>query len=112
MKVMISFLSLIIMAAGVLHFFDKFFIPSKGIGYSIVLIILGIVLLASAILNNMLMGFERFFIGVQAVLLIGIANVPFFPTLLTFLPREGPFYAAIVIIIGLIGFLYGILGMG
>jgi hypothetical protein len=112
MKIMISFLSLVIILAGVIHFFDKFFLPTKGAGYSIVLLVLGIILLGSSFVNQLLLGLEKFFLVIQAILLIGIAILPFFTTFLTFLPREGFLYAGMVILVGAIGFIYGILGMG
>ncbi|MBD3164478.1 hypothetical protein GF323_04710 [Candidatus Woesearchaeota archaeon] len=111
MKIMVSIMSALIIAAGILHFFDNLFIPTKDMGYSAVLIVLGVVLIASSIVNKLLIGFERFFLFVQGILLIGVAVLPFFSALLPVIPKQGPVYAGMVIIIGAIGLLYGVLGM-
>ena len=77
-----------------------------------VLIITGIIVMLAAIMNSLLMGLEKFFLVMQGGLIIFIAVLQFFPSLLPFLPREGILYAGMVIAVGVIGILYGLLGMG
>lgn len=110
---MISFLSAVIVFAGIIPFFgENFPIPNKGTGYSIVLIMLGIIIIVLSIINKLLMGLEKFVLIIQGLLLAGAAILPFFSDLLTFIPREGFLYAGIIILIGALGLIYGLLGMG
>ncbi len=112
MKLMISFLSILIIVAGALHFFENLPIPTKGTGYSIVLLVMGILILAASFMNQLLLGFERFFLVIQSAALIFVAILPFFGAILPFLPREGLSYSALVILIGIAGLAYGVTGMG
>ena len=112
MKIMITFLSALIVFLGIIPFFGSFPIPNKGTGYSIVLIIFAVLVIAAALMNSLLMGLEKFFLLVEGVAVMIVAILPLLPGLLTFLPREGPLYAGIVIIVGAIGLIYGLLGMG
>ena len=113
MKVMITILSALIIFFGIIPFFgEKFIIPNQGNGYAIVIAVLGVLLIVSAFMNNLLMGIEKFFLIIQALLLLGIALLRFFPAVLAFMPREGFLYPAMVIVVGAIGFIYGFVGMG
>lgn len=113
MKIMITFLSLLIIFAGIIPFFgDKSFIPNKGTGYSIVLIVLGILVIIFGIINQLLMGVEKIFIVLQGLLVIGAAVLRFIPALLPSIPRDGVIFDGIIILIGFIGFFYGVIGMG
>ena len=110
---MISFLSLLILIAGLLPFFgDKFPIPNKGIGYSIVLIVLGILIVIFGIINNLLLGLEKFIIIIEGILVVCIGILPFLPNFLNFLPREGILYNGAVMLLGILGLIYGLIGMG
>lgn len=113
MKIMITFLSAIIVFLGIIPFLgENFPIPNKGYGYSIILVGLGILIIIASVINNLLMGFEKFVLILQGILIGGIALLPFLPTILIFLPREGPLYAVMIIIVGVLGLIYGVLGMG
>jgi hypothetical protein len=113
MKIMISFLSLFIIFAGLLPFIgDKIHLPAKGTAYAFILIGLSIAIMVLAIINNMLMGLEKFILFIQGALVLIMAVKSFLPTLLPFIPVEGALYGIIIILIGLAGFIYGVLGMG
>lgn len=113
MKIMITFLSALIIFTGLMPLLgEEFFIPTAGIGYSIVLIILGAIILFAGAINTLLIGLEKFFLILQGILLVLVGLIKFFPAILPFLPNEGPLYAGTIIIIGGVGLAYGILGMG
>ena len=110
---MVTFLSFIIMFVGLMPFFgEKFFVPNKGMGYAIVLIILGAIILFAGAVNTLLIGTEKFFLILQGILLAGAGLLTFYPDILTFIPKEGPIYAGIIILIGVLGLVYGLLGVG
>lgn len=110
MKIMISLLSFVIVFFGFMHFFNGFFLPTKGDGYSISLVILGIIVIAMSIINKLLLGLERFFLIIQGILLICVGLLVFFPAMLPLVPREGIAYAGIVLAIGAAGLAYGLMG--
>jgi len=112
MKIMISFLSLIVVALGVFPFIPNLPLPNSGTGYAVILASAGVTLIVAAIFNNLLIGLEKFFLGVEGAVIVIIASLPWLPGFLTFLPREGPFYAVMIIIAGAMGLFYGLLGMG
>ncbi len=107
-----SFLSALIVFLGIIHFLDTFPLPNKGAGYSIVLISFAILVIISSFLNNLLIGIEKFFLVIQGLAILGIATLPLLPNILTFMPREGPIYAGMIIIVGAIGIVYGFMGVG
>ena len=92
-------------------FSEKFPIPHKGAGYSIVLIIGGGIIIALGFINQLLMGPERFFLVIEGALVIIAGMLGFVPKFLAFLPREGILFAGMVMLVGAAGLLYGLLGM-
>ncbi len=112
MKIMITFLSALIVFFGIIPFFaEDAILPTSGFLYPIYLIVLGIIIIGLGILNSLLIGFERLFVYLQGGLLIVVGLLFFVPTVLSWFPREGPMYAGAVLILGGIGLLYGLLGM-
>ena len=113
MKIMVSFLSALIAFIGIIPLFgENFFIPNSGVGYSIVLMALGILVIIAAIINGLLMMLEKAFLIFQGVLLVIVAILPLLPEAFSFLPTQGMVYSIIIIIIGGIGLIYGLIGMG
>jgi hypothetical protein len=111
MKIMISFLSALIIFLGIIPFLgEKFFIPNKGTAYLIVLIIGGIIAVILAFVNTLMTGIEKFFLILQGVLILLIAARGLIPSFLAFLPIS--FIPFAVIVVGLIGLIYGLIGMG
>jgi hypothetical protein len=113
MKIMISFFSVVIGFIGFIPFLgENFPIPNQGTGYTIVLLVLGILVLTLSIINRLLMGIERSVIILQALAVLGMAALRFIPSLLPALPRDGVMFSVIIIIIGGLGLIYGLVGMG
>ncbi|HII17224.1 TPA: hypothetical protein HA361_04885 [Candidatus Woesearchaeota archaeon] len=120
MKIMVTFLSLLILLAGILPFLGDAglgilpkVIPTSGIGYSIVISIIGAIGLAYGFMNQMIFGVERFVIIVIAVLTIGGGILPFFAHFLpAFIQLSQPWHSLSVIAIGALGLAYGIMALG
>lgn len=114
MKIMISIISIIIVLAGVLPFFGSISpIPTTGLGYSIFIICVGIAGMIYGILNNLLMGFEKFVVIIQGILVIFGGILPFISEFVSLpIPTSGPLYSGLIIVIGGIGLVYGFIAMG
>jgi hypothetical protein len=120
MKIMITIISILIILAGVLPFLGEnglgilpTSIPTSGIGYSILVICIGIFGLIYAFVNRLLMGPERFVAIVEALLTIMGGIFPFTSEFISLpLPTSGPLYSALIILIGAIGLVYGIIAIG
>ena len=112
MKIMITFLSAIVIFLGIIPFFSTFFIPNKGVGYSVVLIIVGLVILIAAIANSFLVGLEKAFLSLEGILVALVGFKALFPSLMVFLPATGLILPTIIIVIGAAFFIYGVIGMG
>lgn len=120
MKIMIVILSLLIILAGILPFFGEEglavlpeAIPTSGIGYSIIIIIIGAVGIIYALTFKMVMGLERIVTIAIGLLTVLGGILPFITELFTInLPTSGPAYSIIIIIIGIIGLVYGFMSLG
>jgi hypothetical protein len=113
MKLVETLLSLVVIFLGIIPFFgEKFFIPNKGMGYAIILILGGIIILVLAITNNMLMGVEKFVLALESGLLIVVGLIAFFPALLPIIPRDSIWQSIIIIAAGVGGVVYGFIGIG
>ncbi len=120
MKIMITIISIIIIFAGVIPFLGEGglgvlpeSIPTSGLGYSILVICIGIFGLVYAIVNRLLMGPERFVAIVLALMTILGGILPFISEFISFpVPTSGPLYAGLIIVIGAIGLVYGIIAVG
>jgi hypothetical protein len=118
MKVMITIISILIILAGLLPFLDNVIplpIPTTEPTYQIIIIVLGIGGIVYAVLNNMLMGSERFVTVTIATLTLLGGVIPFLAKFLaipSWIPIGGVLYPIMIVIIGSIGLIYGIIGMG
>ena len=120
MKIMITIISILIILAGILPFLGENglgiispAIPTSGIGYSILVICVGVFGLIYAIVNRLLMGPERFVTICLALLTIMGGILPFTSELIKIpLPTSGPLYSGLIILIGAIGLVYGVIAIG
>jgi hypothetical protein len=118
MKIMISVLGVLIVLAGVIPFLSNFgvlpeFIPVENPGYSFIIITIGILGLIYGAFNSLLFGFEKFAtIAIAALTLFG-GILPFIQSFLPeIIPTSGPLYSGIIILIGIIGLIYGFVALG
>lgn len=120
MKIMITILSLLIVIAGILPFLGQdglkalpSSIPTSGKSYSIIVIVIGVAGLLYGFINKMIMGTERFVTITIALLTVLGGLLPFISFIVPkFIPTTGPVYYGFIIIIGLVGLVYGVMGLG
>lgn len=112
MKIMISLLSILVIFIGAIPFIPNFPIPKQGPSYSIILIAAGIFLILIAIINQLLVGLEKFMLFIMGAALIFLAGLALLPNLFPVLPHQGFLYSGMIILVGVIGLVYGIIGMG
>ena len=120
MKIMVSVISVLIILSGVLPFLGESglnilpsSIPTTGWGYSLIIIFIGAAGLIYGIVNGLLMGIEKFVLISVAIMTILGGILPFISSLVSLpLPVEGVMYSGLIIIIGLIGLVYGVIGIG
>ncbi len=111
MKIMIVFIGLLTILAGVLPFFEGFgVVPFSGPVYSGIIILIGIIALGYAIKAFGLWVSQKFIVSVLALLIILGGIVPFLVSMKLIsstVPSSGPVYSGIIILIGIIAVLYG-----
>lgn len=120
MKIIIVILSLLIILAGILPFLGEDglgllpkSIPTSGIAYSTIVIIIGAVSIVYALSNKMVIGLEK-----MVTITIGLLTVlggvwPFIKeSLIPVIPASGPSYSIVLIIIGILGLVYGFAHLG
>jgi len=118
MKIMITVLGVLIILAGVLPFLSNFgilpsSIPIEKPGYQFIIIAVGILGLLYGVLNSMLFGFEKFVTIAIGILTILGGILPFIQNYLpAIIPTTGPLYSGIIIVIGIIGLIYGFIALG
>lgn len=118
MKIMIIIIGVLIILAGVLPFLTSFgilpnTIPTQQPGYQFVIITVGIIGLLYGVLNSYLFGPEKFItISIGLVTILG-GVLPFIQNFIpAIIPTSGPLYSAIIIVIGVIGAIYGFIALG
>ena len=118
MKIMITILGVLIALTGVIPFLSSIgflpgFIPSSGVKYSILVMLIGAIGIAYGIINKMIMGLERMVtIAIAALTVLG-GILPFIDSVVpSFIPTSGPFYALMIIVIGVFGIVYGVISLG
>ncbi len=118
MRIMISVLGILIILAGILPLLGSFGImPNSAItkapGYQFIIITVGILGLIYGLLNSLLFGFEKFVtISIAALTVLG-GILPFLQNFLpVFIPLTGPLYSGLIIVIGIIGLIYGFIALG
>ena len=111
MKIIIVFIGMLTILAGILPFFEGFgVVPFSGPVYSGMIILIGLAALWYAIKKFGLWASQRFITAVLALLIIFGGLIPFLESInlipSTF-PSSGPVYSAIIILIGFIALVYG-----
>ena len=118
MKIMITILGILIILAGIIPFLNNFgvlpsFIPAEKPGYQFIIIAVGIIGLIYGFFNSMLFGFEKFVTIAIALLTIFGGILPFIQNFVpTFIPTSGALYSGLIIVIGIIGMIYGFIALG
>lgn len=118
MKLMITILGVLIILAGILPFLSNIgilpaAIPVQKPGYQFIIIAVGIIGLLYGVMNSMLFGTEKFVTIAIALLTILGGILPFIQNFVpAAIPTSGPVYSIIIIIIGIIGMIYGFIALG
>jgi hypothetical protein len=111
MKIMIVFIGLLTIMAGVLPFFDGFgLVPSSGPVYSAIIVVIGLIALLYGIKSFGLWASQKFITAVLAVMIIFGGLIPFLQSMNlipSMIPGSGPIYSGIIILIGLMALVYG-----
>ena len=111
MRIMIVFIGLLTILAGVLPFFDGFgVVPYSGPVYSGIIILIGVIAFWYAIKTFGLWASQKFVVSVLAILTIFGGLIPFLVSMNLIpstVPSSGPVYSAIIILIGIIAVIYG-----
>ena len=118
MKIMITVLGILIILAGILPFLGNLGIVPASIstekpGYQFIIIAVGILALLYGVFNSLLFGFEKFVTIAIALMTILGGIIPFLQNFLpAIIPTTGPLYSVIIIVIGIIGLIYGFIALG
>ena len=118
MKIMITIIGVLIILAGILPFLSNFgilpsFVPIEKPGYQFIIIAIGIVALMYGFLNSMLFGTEKFVTIALALLTVLGGLLPLIQNFIpAIIPTTGPLYSGIIIVIGVIGLIYGFIALG
>ena len=118
MKIMITVLGILIILAGLLPLLGSIGImPNSAItkapGYQFVIITIGIIGLIYGAFNSLLFGFEKFATISIALMTILGGILPFIQNFVpAAIPTSGPVYSIIIVVIGIIGMIYGFIALG
>ena len=116
MKIMITVLGILIILAGILPFLFGILpasIPIQKPAYQFIIIAIGILGLLYGVMNSMLFGSEKFVTIAIALLTILGGILPFIQNFVpAVIPTSGPVYSLIIVVIGLIGIIYGFMALG
>jgi hypothetical protein len=111
-QVVITLIGMITILAGILPFVGNFVgLPSsviQGIGYSILITIIGVIGILYGFMSMALIGVSKFMMVCLGLLTILGGIVPFIANFLPMtIPTSGPIYSGVIILIGVAGFAYG-----
>ncbi len=111
-QVVITLIGLITILAGILPFVGSFVgLPSgiiEGIGYSVLIILIGGIGLLYGFMSMSLIGSTKFMMVCLSLLTVLGGVVPLIGNFLpTSIPTSGPIYSGIIAVIGIAGFAYG-----
>lgn len=115
MKIMMVLLSIMIILSGILPFIGPdglailpASLPTTAPGYSFIIITVGFIALIYAVMNKMLIGTEKFVtFSIGLVTILG-GLLPFIQNFVpSIIPTSGPIYSGLIILIGVIGLIYG-----
>ena len=118
MKIMITILGVLIILAGILPFLNNFgalpsFIPTSKPGYQFIIIAVGIIGLIYGLMNSLVFGTEKFVTIAIGLLTILGGILPFIQNFLpAVIPTSGILYSGLIIVIGIIGIIYGFIALG
>ena len=118
MKIMIIILGVLIILAGILPFLSNIgilpaAIPVEKPGYQFIIVAVGIIGLLYGAMNSMLFGIEKFVTIAIALLTILGGILPFIQNFVpAAIPTSGPIYSIIIVVIGIIGMIYGFIALG
>jgi len=118
MKIMITILGVLIILAGVLPFLNNFgvlpsFIPTSKPGYQFIIIAVGVAGLLYGFLNPMIFSTEKFIVISLALLTVLGGILPFIQNFLpAVIPTSGILYSGLIVVIGIIGIIYGFIALG
>ena len=118
MKIMITVLGILITLAGILPFLSNFgilpsSIPVQKPGYQFIIVAVGIIGLLYGAMNSMLFGTEKFVTIAIGLLTILGGILPFIQNFVpAAIPTSGPVYSIIIIVIGIVGIIYGFVALG
>ncbi len=113
MKIMITVLGILIILAGILPFLSNMGIlptavPVQKPGYQFIIITIGILGLLYGAMNSMLFGTEKFVTMALALLTILGGILPFIQNFVpAIIPTSGILYSGLIIVIGVVGVIYG-----
>ncbi len=118
MKIMITIIGILIILAGVLPFLSNMgvlpsAIPVEKPGYQFIIIAIGIIGLLYGVFNSYIYGSEKYItIGIALLTVLG-GILPFIQNFVpAVIPTSGPLYSGIIIVIGIIGMIYGFIALG
>lgn len=111
-------ISILILLAGIFPFLANFgvipkFIPTSGTGYYILIIVIGLIGLIYAFINVTMIGLAKIVTICLTLMTVMGGILPFISNFLPInLPTSGPAYSGLIILIGLIGLVYGLISIG
>lgn len=116
MKIMLVFLSFLILLAGILPFLGSSglnilpeAVPVVTPGYSLIIISIGTIGLIYGIMSHMLFGIEKFVVISLAMMTILGGILPFIASFIWLpIPTSGAVYSGIIILVGILGVVYGV----
>jgi hypothetical protein len=118
MKIMITVIGILIILAGVLPFLSNVgflpaSVPVEKPGYQFIIIAIGIIGLLYGVFNSYLFGSEKFItIGIALLTILG-GIIPFIQNFVpAVIPTSGTMYSVVIIVIGIIGMIYGFIALG
>jgi len=112
-QVVITLIGLITILAGILPFIASLFgLPleiATGIGYSIIIIVIGFIGLLYGFMSMALIGATKFVMVCLGLITLLGGVIPLVAGFLPeTIPTTGPIYSGLIIIIGILGFVYGL----
>ena len=116
MKIMITIIGALTLLAGLLPLVSSIlppFIPTTSPGYHFLIITVGILGLLYASFNSMLFGTEKFVTISLALLTVVGGILPFIQNFVALgIPTAGIIYSGIIVVIGIVGMIYGFSALG
>lgn len=118
MRIVMIIIGILIVLAGALPFLSSVnvlseAVPTSGAVYSLIIIAIGTLGFIYAIMNVTMMGFSKFVTICLALMTILGGIVPFIASFMpAFIPTTYPIYNLMIVLIGLIGIVYGMVSIG